>query len=232
MPWDDGWLAWCLPQLAFVPTPEEKLDRLDILRHFGRIGMVGVDPAAGFARWDANACHLWGFDPTEQRPSLAQVIASIHDDDRPRVVELFSARAQAVGYASERFRVRLKTGKVRHLHAMLKVVDDTKTADRYLAQRKVAEEAMNALELAGVAVWRQNLTGKARRGVPAARLRGEPQLAATRCIALSANNSPGEIQRARAAGFDDYWTKPLDTHQFLRGLDDLSQSPHGPNASR
>ena len=174
VPWDDGWLAWCLPDSTFAPTPEEKLDRLDILRHFGRIGMVGGDPGTGMALWDANAFQLWGFDPDGARPSPQQIIESIHPDDRARVADLLNPRSQRLGYTNDRFRVCLKNGRVRHLHAMLKVVqaasgqgldlagvivDDTKTIERYLAQRKVAEEALNALELAGVGVWRQNLSG-------------------------------------------------------------------------
>ncbi|MFZ2653021.1 MAG: PAS domain-containing protein [Burkholderiaceae bacterium] len=174
VPWDDGWLAWCLPHSMFAPTPQEKLERLDILHHFGRIGMIGGDPGTGMALWDANAYRLWGFDADGARPSLQQLVDSIHADDRQRVADLLNPRSQPLGYTNERFRVCLRNGRVRHLHAMLKVVqggagqgvdlsgvivDDTKTIERYLAQRKVAEEALNALELAGVGVWRQNLSG-------------------------------------------------------------------------
>ena len=41
-------------------------------------------------------------------------------------------------------------------------------------------------------------------------LRADPATAGLRCIALSADAMPAEVQRAREAGFDDYWTKPLD----------------------
>jgi CheY-like chemotaxis protein/nitrogen-specific signal transduction histidine kinase len=41
-------------------------------------------------------------------------------------------------------------------------------------------------------------------------------------VALSANALPDEMARARAAGFDDYWTKPIDFEQFLGGLDRLA----------
>jgi CheY-like chemotaxis protein/nitrogen-specific signal transduction histidine kinase len=41
-------------------------------------------------------------------------------------------------------------------------------------------------------------------------------------IALSANAVPEEAVRARAAGFDDYWTKPIDFQQFLNGLDRIA----------
>jgi CheY-like chemotaxis protein len=42
-----------------------------------------------------------------------------------------------------------------------------------------------------------------------ARLRSDPATARLPCIAVSADAMPEEVARARAAGFDDYWTKPL-----------------------
>jgi PAS domain S-box-containing protein len=53
------------------------------------------------------------------------------------------------------------------------------------------------------------------------RLRADPLTAALPCIALSANAMPEDIQRALAAGFADYWTKPLDLHAFMASLDTL-----------
>jgi len=39
------------------------------------------------------------------------------------------------------------------------------------------------------------------------------------CVAVSANALPNDIEAALAAGFADYWTKPLDVTHFLRGID-------------
>jgi hypothetical protein len=58
-------------------------------------------------------------------------------------------------------------------------------------------------------------------------LRADPATAAIRCIALSANAMPEDIRSARAEGFDDYWTKPLDLTGFLRSLDRLFGSTSG-----
>ena len=55
------------------------------------------------------------------------------------------------------------------------------------------------------------------------RLRAEASLAATTIVALSANAMPEDVNRARVAGFDDYWTKPIDFHAFLRALTLLVQ---------
>jgi CheY-like chemotaxis protein len=42
--------------------------------------------------------------------------------------------------------------------------------------------------------------------------------AAAPCIALSANAMPEDIKSALAAGFADYWTKPIDFKVFHDGL--------------
>ena len=49
-------------------------------------------------------------------------------------------------------------------------------------------------------------------------LRSDPRTAHIRCVALSANATPGDLQAARAAGFADYWTKPIHFGRFLHDL--------------
>ncbi len=51
------------------------------------------------------------------------------------------------------------------------------------------------------------------------RLRADPLTQRLPCIALSANAMPEDIQRALQAGFDDYWTKPLDFALLRDALD-------------
>ena len=57
------------------------------------------------------------------------------------------------------------------------------------------------------------------------RLRADPRIAGTRCVALSANAMAEDMQRARAAGFSDYWTKPIDLARFLDEIDALLPPP-------
>ena len=40
---------------------------------------------------------------------------------------------------------------------------------------------------------------------------------------------PTTSQRALQAGFDDYWTKPLDLRAFMRSLDTIFGAPAEPN---
>ena len=62
------------------------------------------------------------------------------------------------------------------------------------------------------------------------RLRAEASLATTVLVALSANGLVEEIARAKLAGFDDYWTKPIDVKKFLAGLDAIRRGSSGGQA--
>jgi hypothetical protein len=53
------------------------------------------------------------------------------------------------------------------------------------------------------------------------RLRDDPVTAHLTCVALSANAMPEDVQRARDAGFVDYWTKPIDLTEFTKAVDRL-----------
>ena len=55
------------------------------------------------------------------------------------------------------------------------------------------------------------------------RLRADPRHARIPCIALSANAMPEDIERGLAAGFVDYWTKPIDFAAFLAALRSASR---------
>jgi CheY-like chemotaxis protein len=50
------------------------------------------------------------------------------------------------------------------------------------------------------------------------RLRADPLTRQLCCIALSADAMREQIEAALAAGFDDYWTKPIDVHRVLGDL--------------
>jgi PAS domain S-box-containing protein len=47
------------------------------------------------------------------------------------------------------------------------------------------------------------------------RLRGDERTASLPCVALSADAMSEQIEAARAAGFDDYWTKPIDVGRIM-----------------
>ena len=53
------------------------------------------------------------------------------------------------------------------------------------------------------------------------RLRADVRTREIRCIALSANAMPEDIERGLEAGFADYWTKPIDFPQFIASMNRL-----------
>ena len=52
------------------------------------------------------------------------------------------------------------------------------------------------------------------------RLKADEQTRHLRCIALSADALPHQIQHALSMGFDDYWTKPIDVATVIGKLKD------------
>jgi CheY-like chemotaxis protein len=50
------------------------------------------------------------------------------------------------------------------------------------------------------------------------RLRAQPATRSTPCVALSANAMSEDIERGLAAGFAEYWTKPIDFGVFITAL--------------
>ena len=62
------------------------------------------------------------------------------------------------------------------------------------------------------------------------RLRADPSTAAIPCIALSANAMPEDIERGLAAGFADYWTKPIDFAVFIAALEHAVPASEAPSA--
>ncbi|MGA0611183.1 ATP-binding protein [Caldimonas sp. KR1-144] len=66
-----------------------------------------------------------------------------------------------------------------------------------------------------------------------ARLRADPATRELPCIAVSADAMGDQIDAARAAGFDDYWTKPVDVHRVITELSRrLGEAPKSPSAAR
>jgi signal transduction histidine kinase/CheY-like chemotaxis protein len=75
-----------------------------------------------------------------------------------------------------------------------------------------------------------NLTGMS--GIEAMKiLRRDPATAQIPIIALSANAVPSDIEKALAAGFFSYLTKPINVDRFMDVLDEALEQPRGPRES-
>src|SRR2546430_15619751 len=58
-------------------------------------------------------------------------------------------------------------------------------------------------------------------------LQGDPGLRQTPVVVLSADATPGQVQRLLAAGVRAYLTKPLDVRQLLALLDEVLRTGGG-----
>ena len=56
-------------------------------------------------------------------------------------------------------------------------------------------------------------------------LRRDSRLSDIPCVALSADDLPEQVQGALAAGFHDYWPKPIDVPRFAGALQALFTTP-------
>jgi PAS domain S-box-containing protein len=63
------------------------------------------------------------------------------------------------------------------------------------------------------------------------RLRADPRTAATPVVVISADATPGRIERLLAAGADAYLTKPLDLDEFLETVDRLLAAKAAPGSA-
>jgi PAS domain S-box-containing protein len=63
-------------------------------------------------------------------------------------------------------------------------------------------------------------------------LRDEPQTSSIPVVVISADATPGQIPRLRAAGVQEYLTKPIDVQRFLETVQNLLSDPAGGLPSR
>ncbi|MCK6433507.1 MAG: PAS domain-containing protein, partial [Aquabacterium sp.] len=95
-------------------------------------------------------------------------------------------------------------------------------ADRPAVQLAVAEsgaEGLAAAQAAPPALILVDLLLPDMHGLDVLRaLRADARTASVPCVALSVNATPGDVDQALAAGFQAYWTKPIDLANFLDQL--------------
>ena len=175
---DEGWLVWLVAQPKPVdPQPTgasgiDLADRLALLQEFGRMGLFERNIRTGVGRWDPQVFELYGFDASEGTPNYDEATRRIHPDDRERVRQTHDEVVRRAGRYEVRFRIVARDGRVSHVHSMSEVrngadgqpeqmigvlIDDTANVERASSQRASMALLDQALDLAGVAVWRLNL---------------------------------------------------------------------------
>lgn len=135
---------------------------------------------------------------TEAPPRLLQPLPEAQPSPRVRHILYVEDEPLNVLLMEEVFRTQPHW----HLH-----VATDGAAGLALAQTQALDLAlidMNLPDMSGMEVLR--------------RLRADPATETLSCVALSADALNEQIEVARAAGFDDYWTKPIDLQRLVHAI--------------
>ena len=98
-----------------------------------------------------------------------------------------------------------------HPHLEITVVEDARSAIKWAHEYQADVLVLDAHlpDMDGLALLKA--------------LRALPGVATTPAFMCSADAMPEEIQKAKSAGFEGYWTKPIDIRVIVRELSRLAQ---------
>jgi diguanylate cyclase (GGDEF)-like protein/PAS domain S-box-containing protein len=125
-------------------------DGLIHTQRMGRIGSAEVDLVTGETHGSEQLSQIYGLDPAMGEPSLTQLLALVHPDDRARVAELRrrNERGEAEDQAIE-FRIVHPDGQIVWVHREIDLIRDASgkpikliTTQQDVTARKVAEEEL------------------------------------------------------------------------------------------
>lgn len=166
----DGALVWVEPAQPIGRGRAGAEFDIALLQRSGRIGQFTRDLRTGSGYWNPGMFELMDLDPAQGIPDFdATVDRVVHPDDRDRLRQHFRSLRETAGRGELRFRVRHQDGEIRYLHSLFEVqgdergrpcrmqgvlVDDTHAAHMLQAERAEGRFLQQALELAGVSVWR------------------------------------------------------------------------------
>lgn len=169
VPLDGGWLVWLDVAQAEV---ERLTHRLDMVQTLSRMASWERDLATGVSRWDAHMYEFLGLDPAAGMPRTDANLQLVHPDDRERLQAEYARFAQAAGRYETHYRIVTPAGAVKDVRALCEVengpqgvparitglmIDETEIADRLRTSEATAALWVRAVDLAAVALWRLDL---------------------------------------------------------------------------
>jgi PAS domain S-box-containing protein len=177
-PLPGGGLALALEDTQALQAARRDADRahelLDLARDLGRLGTWERDVASGRGWWDRHVFRMRGFDhPDGEAMNLEQAVAGVVPDDREAFARVLAGSMQQPGTYQHRYRIQTPDGTVRALQSQWVVkpgadgrperligliVDDTEAHARALEHDAMLSQLGLAVDLAGIAIWRHDLT--------------------------------------------------------------------------
>lgn len=147
-------------------------DLLNMAQQFGRLGVYERDPRTMAGHWDSHMHRFWGLSVDDKAPDFQEARAYVVPEDRAGMGDKFLASMKTAGSYSHHFRVRGADGVLRRLHSQWTVsngadgkpdrvigvvLDDTEIWRLAQSVHEANAQLELALQLSGIAVWRQDL---------------------------------------------------------------------------
>ncbi len=154
------------------PAGSAESQRLTLARNFGRVGFWQRDLRTGLRHWDDEVWAAWGLQAAEGALDYERTMQAVVPEDRDALQRAFDTSFKQCGRHGMRYRVRGHDGRLRHLHSEWEVRadahgepamvlgilrDDTETLQLTQSTDRAQAHLKLAAELAGIAIWRQNL---------------------------------------------------------------------------
>lgn len=151
------------------------IDRLELLRHFGRVGLFTRALDGSSALWDAGMFEMTGFDPAAGAPTWAVFLSRVHAEDRDDLDAHFRSLGLRAARGDRHFRFVLPDGRECLMHSLYEVrpgepgragqvvgvmVDDSAAGQRLQEGERSRDFLKRALELSGVSVWSIDLAAQ------------------------------------------------------------------------
>jgi diguanylate cyclase (GGDEF)-like protein/PAS domain S-box-containing protein len=91
-------------------------EHLELAQRIAKIGSVEVNMRTGQVKWSNQLCRMYGHDPSTAVPTLENFIATVHPDDRQRLLDVDSQPLHGSGVEPFEFRIVRPNGEVRWIY--------------------------------------------------------------------------------------------------------------------
>ena len=91
-------------------------EHLELAQRIAKIGSVEVNMRTGDVKWSDELCRMYGLDPAITLPTLETFIASVHPDDREKILNIDSQPNHGASVEPSEFRIVRPDGEVRWIY--------------------------------------------------------------------------------------------------------------------
>lgn len=129
---------------------------------FSHTGSWQRDSASGVGTWSVEACRIFDLDPARGAPSVDEILARVHPEDRARVAARIDVQAPRHSTSEMRYRIVRPDGEVRHIRDVTVVRERQGGCDSLAGSFQDVTEHIRAEEAAAHAtrglttLWRGN----------------------------------------------------------------------------